>query len=167
MTPAVHRSRSREKRPKRVMRVKDRMTRVVATVLPETSVRAAVELMKKRRIRHLPVVDREGRLVGIVTDRDLRQMMFAPAVQDNLENLATVFKTLTAGEIMTWGVVHVRPDTPIRDAARLMHERKVGALPVVERERLVGMLTETDVQAAFHELMGGGDGSLESYRERG
>ena len=139
---------------KRSMVVRDRMSRRVTTVRPEARLSEAAQLMRARRIRHLPVVDRAGRLVGMVTDRDLRQALFAPAVQAEAEDVLEVLEGLSVGDIMTRGVVSIRAATSIRDAARLMYERKLGALPVVERERLVGLLTETDVLGAFQELLG-------------
>jgi acetoin utilization protein AcuB len=130
------------------------MSRRVTTVRPDTGLGAAAKLMRARKIRHLPVVDNGGRLVGIVTARDLRQALFAPAVQDRSEDLLRVLNALVVRDVMTRGVVSVRVAAPIRDAARLMHERKLGALPVVEGERLVGILTETDVLDAFQRLLG-------------
>jgi acetoin utilization protein AcuB len=88
-----------------------------------------------------------------VTDRDLRQVLFDPAVQARLARATDALRGLTVREVMTWGAVSVTPATSIRDAARLMHERKVGALPVVERDRLVGILTERDVLATFREIL--------------
>jgi acetoin utilization protein AcuB len=133
--------------------VADYMTRSPATVHSDALVRGVVDMMRKRKIRHLPVVDREGNLVGIVTDRNLRQVVFDPAIQDRLGDLAAALNTLTVRDVMTWGVVTVRPEAQIREAARIMRERKVGALPVVDGERVVGMLTETDVLRAFQDVL--------------
>jgi acetoin utilization protein AcuB len=113
-------------------------------------------MMRKRKIRHLPVVDREGHLVGIVTDRNLRQVVFDPAIQERLGDLAALLNTLTVRDVMTWGVITVQPAAQILEAARIMRERKVGALPVVDGERVVGMLTETDVLRAFQDVLGRG-----------
>ena len=135
------------------IRVRDRMTRPVVTVHSDALASGAVELMRSRRIRHLPVVDRGGRLVGIVTDRDLRQVVFDPAVQARLQRATDALRGLSVREVMTWGAVTVSPGSSIRDAARLMHERKVGALPVVDGDRVVGMLTERDVLATFREIL--------------
>jgi acetoin utilization protein AcuB len=135
------------------IRVGDRMTRSVTTVHSDALASGAVELMRSRRIRHLPVVDRSGRLVGIVTDRDLRQVVFDPTVQARLARATDALRGLTVRDVMTWGAVTVTRATSIRDAARLMHERKVGALPVVEADRVVGILTERDVLAAFREIL--------------
>ncbi|OGK83377.1 MAG: hypothetical protein A2W08_08705 [Candidatus Rokubacteria bacterium RBG_16_73_20] len=129
------------------------MTAPAVTIRAAAPAREAVELMRARRIRHLPVVDEAGRLVGIVTDRDLRQMVFDPAVQERLAELGEVLQARTVGEVMTWGVITVAPTTGIRAAARLMHEQKIGALPVVEDGRVVGMLTEHDVLRAFEQLV--------------
>jgi acetoin utilization protein AcuB len=135
------------------MRVRDWMTRPVATIHADALVRGAADLMRSRKIRHLPVVDRGGRLVGIVTDRDLRQVIFDPSIQARLGNAVDALNTLTVREVMTWAVVTVHPQTEIRQAARLMHEQKVGALPVVEGERVIGILTERDVLRAFQDVV--------------
>ena len=134
-------------------RVRDRMTRVVATTHPEVPVMAARELMRKHVLRHLPVVDQRGRLVGIITDRDLRQVIFMPTLRDRVPEVGKLLRGLTVSDIMTRAVVVVRPGARINEAARLMHERKIGALPVVERGRVVGIITETDILAAFEELL--------------
>jgi acetoin utilization protein AcuB len=122
-------------------------------VYSDALVSGAVELMRSRRIRHLPVVDRGGRLMGIITDRDLRQVMFDPAVQARLARATDALRGLTVRDVMTWGAVSVTPATSIRDAARLMHESKIGALPVVEADRVVGILTERDVLGTFREIL--------------
>jgi acetoin utilization protein AcuB len=136
------------------MSVRERMTREVTTVRPEAGLDAAATLMRDRGIRHLPVVDGRGRLAGIVTARDLRQALFAPAVQAHDGDVRAVLESLTVGDVMTRGVVSVRATASIEDAARLMHERRLGALPVVESGRLVGILTETDVLRALQDVLG-------------
>ena len=132
--------------------VKDWMGQPAVTIRGEASVHEAIELMKTRKIRHLPVVDRDDRLAGIVTDRDLRHMLFDPAILERREQAAEILEGRTVREIMTWAVVTVGPQTELRQAARLMHEQKLGALPVVERHRVVGILTERDVLRAFATL---------------
>ena len=138
----------------RSIAVRDWMTRRVHSIRPDARLIEAAALMRTRKIRHLPVVERGGRLVGIVTARDLRQALFAPGVQDGLENLRGVLDGLVVRDVMTRGVVSVRAATSIREAARLLYERKVGALPVVERDRLVGLLTESDVLDGFQRVLG-------------
>lgn len=128
------------------------MTRVVATTHPEVPVIAAREVMRKHVLRHLPVVDQRGRLVGIITDRDLRQVVFMPTLRDRMLEVGELLRALTVSDIMTRDVVVVTPGARIDEAARLMHQRKIGALPVVDRGRVVGIITETDILAAFEEL---------------
>jgi acetoin utilization protein AcuB len=142
--------------PESAMRVKNWMARPAATIRSDALVRGAIDLMKTRRLRHLPVVGHGGQLVGILTDRDLRQVIFGPAVQRRLPNLSEALKTLTVQEIMTRGVVTVRSTSEIREAARLMHKRKIGALPVVDGNRVVGILTESDVLRAFQSVLAEG-----------
>lgn len=127
------------------LRVADCMTRGAATIHSDALARGAADMMRTRRIRHLPVVDREQGLVGIVTDRDLRQVLFDPTMRARAGQVADVLKTVTVRDVMTWAVITVRPEMPLSEAARLMHERKIGALPVVEHGRVVGILSESDV----------------------
>jgi len=138
------------------LRVADCMTRGVATIHSDAPARGAVETMRTRRIRHLPVVDREGGLVGIVTDRNLRQVVFDPVVQARAGRHADALKTVTVRDVMTQAVLAVQPDTPLRDAARRMHERKIGALRVVAGGRVVGILSESDVLKTFAQALGQG-----------
>jgi acetoin utilization protein AcuB len=138
------------------LRVADCMTRGVASVRAHALARGAAEMMRTRRIRHLPVVDGDGELVGIVTDRDLRQVLFDPRVQPWAGRLARRLRMMTVGDVMTRAVVTTRPEMPLREAARLMHEGKIGALPVVAGGRIVGMLSEIDVLKTFSRALGQG-----------
>jgi CBS domain-containing protein len=133
--------------------VREWMSRPVTTIGADAPVRQAAELMKNRKIRHLPVVDHDDSLIGIVTDRDLRQMIFDPVIQERLGEVVEALDALTVREIMTWAVITVRPETGIRQAMRLMREQKVGALPVVASGRVVGMLTERDILRAAEALI--------------
>lgn len=136
------------------IRVEDRMTRAPLTIRWTAQIGDAARLMREGRIRHLPVLDGGNHLVGIVTDRDVRQAILNPRLQDRLgSGLAAALQGLTIRDIMTWAVATVRPETDIRDAARLLHQRKIGALPVVKNDRLVGILTETDVIRTFAEVL--------------
>jgi acetoin utilization protein AcuB len=139
--------------PERAIRVKDLMTRPAATIGMDATIGVAWKMMKDGKIRHLPVLDDAGRLVGIVTDRDLREVIFEPSIQEQLGNVARALNVLTVKEVMTWGVVTVRPDTDIREAARVVRDQKIGALPVVEGGKVVGILTGTDLFRAFVEIL--------------
>jgi CBS domain-containing protein len=129
------------------MQVKDLMSRQVLTIGASDSCLEAVGRMHQARVRHLPVVDREGMLVGVVTDRDLRHHLFSPRVFENLGETAVeiLLKAVPVAEIMSTPVIRVEPQDELMDAARLMLEEKVGSLPVVEAGRVVGILTETDM----------------------
>jgi CBS domain-containing protein len=138
------------------LRVADCMSRSPVTVQADALAQGAAEMMRTRRIRHLPVVNRDDRLVGIVTDRDLRHVVFDPALLDRVPAFRDALRTLTVREVMTAAVITVRPSAEIREAARLMHEGKIGALPVVEQDRVVGLVTETDVLRVFAKVLGEG-----------
>jgi acetoin utilization protein AcuB len=135
------------------MQVEKRMKSDPITVSPEDSFRHAMTLIRQRGIRHLPVVE-DGRLVGIVTDRDLRQASPSPATSLEVHELHFLLERVRIREIMTTKVHTVTPDSPIEEAARLMLRYKIGGLPVVQGESLVGILTETDILKAFVDLMG-------------
>jgi len=122
----------------------DIMTRDPVTIEPQAPLSAALETMRERRIRHLPVVDGAGRLVGILTDRDLRHACFA-----RIRALTESFTDITVEEVMTWAVVTIHPEASLRQAAAVMFDRRIGGLPVVRDGRLVGILTERDLLRAL------------------
>jgi acetoin utilization protein AcuB len=129
------------------MRVSELMSRDVATVGVADSCGEAVARMVRRKIRHLPVVERDGRLVGVVTDRDLRHRLFEPRVMKEIGTVSVdqILKTVPVKDIMSTPVVTVGPQDELETAARTMLEDKVGSLPVVENGRVVGIITETDL----------------------
>lgn len=129
------------------MRVSDLMSRDVATVGVSDSCGEAVARMVRQKIRHLPVVERDGKLVGVVTDRDLRHRLFEPRVMKEIGTVSVdqILKTVPVKDIMSTPVVTVGPQDELETAARVMLEDKVGSLPVVENGRVVGIITETDL----------------------
>ncbi|MFQ5532479.1 MAG: CBS domain-containing protein [Candidatus Methylomirabilales bacterium] len=135
------------------MQVVERMTPQVVVASPSGSVRAAWGLLREHQIRHLPVVE-DGRLVGIITDRDIR-LVFPSALTSAKtdEDPYDALEKVTVKEIMTERVVTVAPEASIADATRLLLEKRIGGLPVVEGDRLVGMITKDDILAAFVEIM--------------
>jgi acetoin utilization protein AcuB len=142
--------------PETAIRVRDVMSRAPVTVRWSATIGAAWKLMRSHRVRHLPVLDDADRLVGIVTDRDLRQVIFDPAIQEQLGSQPEALNVLAVREVMTWGVITIRPDAEIREAARLMHEQRIGALPVADQGRVLGILTERDVVKTFVQVLGEG-----------
>lgn len=129
------------------MHVSELMSRDVVTVGPSDSCLEAVARMHGARVRHLPVVNHEGALVGVVTDRDLRHHLFAPHVFKNVGTIAVdvILKAVPVSEVMSSPVMSVPAKADFVEAARIMLEDKIGSLPVVEGGRVVGMVTETDV----------------------
>jgi acetoin utilization protein AcuB len=134
------------------MLVRSRMTADVKTVSPETTLADALAVSRAHRIRHLPVVVGD-RLVGLVTDRDLRLAM-PPIWADHQEDLQIALRTRTVGELMTSRIITSSPDLPIEEAGKLLYENRIGCLPILDGDRLVGILTETDLLRAFVELFG-------------
>jgi acetoin utilization protein AcuB len=135
------------------MRVAERMRTAVVLVSPSDSVRTALKLLGEQQIRHLPVV-KDGKLVGIVTDRDIR-LVFPSAVtaDDKGQDPFDALERVSVDQIMTKRVITVAPEASIADAARLLLERRIGGLPVVQGDLLVGIITKTDILAAFVEIM--------------
>jgi CBS domain-containing protein len=101
----------------------------------------------RNRIRHLPVVDADGCLVGIVTDRDIRHHLFAPEIFREIGSVTVerLLASVKVAQVMSRPVVTVAPDDALEAATRMMLEDKVGSLPVVDRGRVVGIITETDL----------------------
>ena len=123
------------------------MSRSVKTLARNDKLSIADTLMRAARIRHLPVVD-EGRVVGIVSQRDLffnalvRALGFGSAARDRM------LDSIVVKEVMTEDVVTTTPDVEVRVAAKVMVDRKIGCLPVVDAEALVGILSESDIVSA-------------------
>ena len=107
--------------------------------------------MQQRKIRHLPVL-KEGRLVGMISDRDIRLVLPSPATSLSVWEIRHLLDKLTVGEVMTYFVMTTTPDCPVTEAVGRMLGHKVGALPVVEDCQVVGILTRTDVLRAFRRL---------------
>jgi acetoin utilization protein AcuB len=117
----------------------------LVTVLPETSIFKARELMDARKISQLPVTDGQAHLLGIVTDRDLKQAWASPATTLSVHELTYVLQKLTVANIMTRKVITATPDMTIERAARLIHDNKISALPVLKDDKLAGIITITDL----------------------
>ena len=136
------------------MLVGERMTKRPIIVNPDTPFDEALQLMRKERIRRLPVVDKKGKLVGIVTDKDLLYASPSPATSLSIHELHYLLSKIKVRELMTKEVVTVEEDTPLEEAARIMADNKIGGLPVMRDDRLVGIITETDLFKIFLEMLG-------------
>ena len=134
--------------PQQPKNVRDFMTPTPISVSPNTPVDEARALMQQHRIRHLPVLD-HGRLVGIVSDRDIRLVLPSPATSLSVYEIGYLLTRLTVAEIMTRGPLTIAPERPITEAVRRMLANKVGTLPVVAGGQLVGIVTRTNLLQAF------------------
>ena len=137
------------------MLVGDRMTRRPITVGEDASVEEALQLMHSEHIRRLPVVDKHGKLVGIVSELDLLKVSPSPATTLSIYEIPYLLAKIKMRDIMTREVITVTEDTPLEEAARIMADNKIGGLPVVRGDKLVGIITETDLFKIFLEMLGG------------
>lgn len=135
------------------MLVGARMSRSIITIPPDMPVVDALNLMKREHIRRTPVI-KEGKMVGIVSDKDLLYASPSPVTSLSVWEINYLLSKLTVKDVMTSQVITVTEDTPIEEAARIMADNKVGGLPVMHGEHVVGIITETDLFKLFLELMG-------------
>lgn len=135
------------------MLVRKKMKKVLYTVTKDDRMTLARKILKEKNIRHLPVVD-GMKLVGLVTNMDIRKAEASPATALDVRELNYLLDKLTVGEIMTRNVITISPDISVEEATTLLHDNKVGCLPVVENGTLVGMITENDIMEMLIEVMG-------------
>jgi CBS domain-containing protein len=127
------------------LKVRDVMTTQVTTLKRNDKLTLADDVMQLGRIRHLPILGDDGeQLVGIVSQRDLFRGALAQALGYGQYARRKLLDTFAIKDVMTTDVITTSPDTPLVDAARLLIERKIGCLPVVENRRLIGIITEDD-----------------------
>ena len=125
------------------MLVSRRMSRDPVAISPEASIQEAIELMKTHSIRHLPVVDGQERLVGWVSDTELRGVFIASMIEE-----------LTVGDVMISDPITVSSTDVLEQAALLISKHKIGGMPVLEDGKLVGIITVVDILEAFVDIMG-------------
>jgi acetoin utilization protein AcuB len=118
------------------------MSSRIITISPDKRVGQALKLMQKYQIRHLPVMEKDH-MVGWITSRDLREVL-----------LASMLEEIKVGDVMLQAPLSVTPDTDVEEAARLIHEHKIGGMPVMEDNRLVGVITMHDLISAFIAMLG-------------
>jgi acetoin utilization protein AcuB len=124
------------------MRVGEIMNQEPITIGPKTPVGQALKLMQQHQIRHLPVLEDDA-MVGWISARTLREVL-----------LASMLEVITVGDVMVQAPISVTPDTSVEEAARLVHEHRIGGLPVLEGDQLVGVLTVNDLLSAFIVMLG-------------
>ncbi len=118
------------------------MSQKIVTISPDKRVGQALKLMQKHQIRHVPVIAHD-RMVGWITSRDLREVL-----------LASMLEEIKVGDVMVQAPISVTPDTEVEEAARLIHEHKIGGMPVMEGDKLVGVITMLDLISAFITMLG-------------
>jgi len=136
------------------MLVGERMSRHPITIRQDVGIDEALKLMQDERVRRLPVLNRRGMLVGIVSEKDLLWASPSPATSLSIYELHYLLAKMKVSDVMTKDVITVTEYTPLEEAARIMVDNKIGGLPVLRDDGLVGIITETDLFKAFIELFG-------------
>ncbi|MDY7041973.1 MAG: CBS domain-containing protein [Chloroflexota bacterium] len=136
------------------MLVYERMSRHPITVTSDVAIEDALHLMHENKVRRLPVLDKKGALVGIVSEKDLLYASPSPVTSLSIHELHYLVSKIKTADVMTKEVITVGEYTPLEEAARIMADHKIGGLPVVRNGTLVGIITETDLFKIFLELLG-------------
>jgi acetoin utilization protein AcuB len=132
------------------MLIEEVMSRDVLTLSPENSVKDALDIMRDKKIRHLPILSANGTVIGIVTDRNLKEVL-PSSVSEITDN--SPYQTLLS-EVMTKNPITGHPMDFVEEAAVLFYDNKIGSLPIVSNNKLVGIITETDLLYKYIELTG-------------
>jgi acetoin utilization protein AcuB len=139
------------------MLVHERMSKRPITITEDTPINQALKFMRDEKVRRLPVLNKKGELVGIVSERDLLYASPSPVTSLSIHELHYLVSKVTVGGVMTKDVITVSEYTPLEEAARIMADNKVGGLPVVRDGKLVGIITESDLFKVFTEILGARD----------
>ena len=134
------------------MLVQDAMTSTVVSASPEQTLRDAIELLRRQRIRHLPVTDNQ-RLVGIVTDRDVKRATPSVLTGVGKEEYDAALVAIKIGQFMTRDPITISRRSPLKRAVEIFINTRVGALPVVENGQLVGILSDVDILRVAYNLL--------------
>ena len=136
--------------------MRDKIQREVVTISPDASFYEARALIRDKGIRHLPVVDKNGHLVGLLTDMDIREAAPSDATTLSIHELHYLLGKLKVSAFMTPKdkLITITPDTLIEEAVQLMSDHKIGCLPVLDGEELYGIFTETDALNHFVDIFG-------------
>ena len=135
------------------MHVRDIMTAPVVAIGHTDNLKVVEEVMEWKHIRHLPVINDDGELVGLLTHRDLLGVCVSSIADISRREQDALLRGIPAEQIMTSGVLTVNPESDLRSAAELMLDRKIGCLPVVDGRKLVGILTEADFVRYLLEIL--------------
>lgn len=136
------------------MKVKDVMVKEMATLDVNDELSLANDIMRLGRVRHLPVVD-GARLLGIISERDLFRSSLAQALGSGGQTSRELMKTVRIKDLMVRELVTISPEMDLLQAVKIMVDKKIGCLPVVDHDRLVGLITETDIMLQYLKNCGG------------
>lgn len=136
------------------MIIERRMTRNPVTATPDMSIAEASNLMKQEKVHRLPVLDKDKKLVGIITEKDILYATPSPASSLSIHEMAYLLSKLTVKKLMSKNVVTITKDTTVEEAARLMVDQDLSSLPVMEGDRLLGIVTKSDMFKILLELFG-------------
>ena len=138
----------------RKMIIERRMTKNPVTISPDANVVEASELMKKEKVHRLPVLDKDKKLVGVISEKDILFASPSPASSLSIHEMAYLLSKLTVRKLMTKDPVTITKDTTVEEAARLMVDQDLSCLPVVEGDKLVGIVSKSDMFKILLELFG-------------
>jgi acetoin utilization protein AcuB len=130
------------------------MTSNPVTIGPDMPVAEALSFMRQQNVRRLPIVNKKGKLIGIISEKDLLYASPSPATSLSVYEVGYLLSKLKVEEIMAKDVTTVAPGAPLEEAARIMADGQVGGLPVMDGDHLVGIITETDIFKTILEMMG-------------
>lgn len=136
------------------MTIERRMTLNPVTISPDASVVEASELMKKEKVHRLPVLDKDKKLVGVISEKDILYASPSPASSLSIHEMAYLLSQLTVRKLMTKNPVTINKDVPVEEAARIMVDQDLSCLPVVEGDHLVGIVSKSDLFKILIELFG-------------
>lgn len=136
------------------MLVGERMTQPVISVSPDTPIQEALVILRENRVSRLPVIDKKGKLIGIVSEDDLLHAAPSDATSLSVWEINYLVSKITVERVMSAEVITVTEDTPLEEAARLMADHRVGGLPVMRGKKVVGLITQTDLFRVFLEMLG-------------
>jgi len=136
------------------MLVRERMSHPVITVFPETTMEEALALMNKEQISHLPVIDHQGKLIGLISERILLKASPSDATTLSVWESREMMRRLRIDKYMSRDALTIAPDTPIEEAARIMADQQFTGLSVVEGNKLVGFITQKEIFKILLELLG-------------
>jgi acetoin utilization protein AcuB len=145
------------------MFVSDWMSRNVYTVALDSPLSEAAKMLREKKIKHLPVVDKKNSVVGVLSDRDIKEYMPSKATTLDVFELHNILLETKVTKVMKKKVFTARPDLPIEEAAMLMYDKDIGCLPIVEDNRLVGIISDRDLFRVLVDITGVRQGGKRFY----